>query len=84
MLKTAILHRKNSLHYKTARGAAVGDFYMSVIQTCVANRVNPHHYLLSAVRQADAVKKDPGRWLPWIYQTALTAPASPAPPRPEP
>ena len=77
------MHRKNSLHYKTERGAAVGDFYMSVIQTCVANGVNPYHYLLSAARNADALKKKPGRWLPWNYQTALTAAASPAPPRPE-
>ncbi|MCY2991432.1 MAG: transposase, partial [Planctomycetota bacterium] len=30
-LKMAIRHRKNSLFYKTLRGAAVGDLYMSLI-----------------------------------------------------
>ena len=30
-LKMAIRHRKNSLFYKTMRGAEVGDLYMSLI-----------------------------------------------------
>jgi len=29
----AILHRKNSLSYKTERGAQVGDLFMSLIHT---------------------------------------------------
>ncbi len=33
-LKKAILHRKNSLFYKTLNGAEVGDLYMSLIHTC--------------------------------------------------
>ena len=33
-LKKAILHRKNSLFYKTANGARVGDLFMSLIHTC--------------------------------------------------
>ena len=83
LLKTAIMHRKNSLHYKTERGAEVGDFYMSMIQTCVANGANPYDYLLSAARNAESVKKDPGRWMPWNYKEAL-ANAAPAPPPPKP
>ncbi|MFO0816381.1 MAG: transposase [Pirellulales bacterium] len=35
-LKKAIIHRKNSLFYKTDNGAAVGDLRMSLIQTCVS------------------------------------------------
>ena len=33
-LKKAILHRKNSLFYKTRNGARVADLYMSLIHTC--------------------------------------------------
>ena len=33
-LKMAIRHRKNSLFYKTLRGARVGDIFMSLIHTC--------------------------------------------------
>ena len=32
-LKKAILHRKNSLFYKTMKGAEVGDLFMSLIHT---------------------------------------------------
>jgi len=64
LLKGAILHRKNSLHYKTQRGAEVGDTFMTVIETCRANDVNPYDYMLVLVRNADAVRADPGRWLP--------------------
>ena len=33
-MKKAILHRKNALFFKTKRGAAVGDLYLSLIHTC--------------------------------------------------
>jgi hypothetical protein len=33
-LKMAILHRKNSLGYKTQNGARLGDLFMSLIHTC--------------------------------------------------
>jgi hypothetical protein len=39
-LKKAILHRKNSLFYKTRNGARVGDIYMSLIYTCELNDAN--------------------------------------------
>ena len=45
MLKRAILHRKNSMFYKTGNGAEVGDIYMSLIHTCGLCRVNPFEYL---------------------------------------
>ena len=41
ILKRSILHRKNSLFYRTQRGAEVGDLFMSLVQTCRANQVNP-------------------------------------------
>ena len=40
-LKKVVLHRKNSLFYKTARGARVGDIYLSLIATCQLSKVNP-------------------------------------------
>ena len=39
----------------------------------------PYEYLLTAARNADALKKDPGRWMPWNYQDALAQDASPPP-----
>ncbi len=76
LLKTAILHRKNSLHYRTVRGAAVGDLFMSLLQTCFANGADPFDYLLTAARNADAVKLEPGRWMPWNYKEALVPDAT--------
>jgi hypothetical protein len=64
ILKRSILHRKNSLFYRTQRGAEVGDLCMSLGQTGRANQVNPFDYLLAVVRNTDAAKTDPGRWLP--------------------
>src|SRR5208282_4406833 len=40
-LKRAILHRKNSLFYKTENGARVGDLFMSLIHTCELCGANP-------------------------------------------
>ena len=71
ILKRCILHRKNSLHYRTDRGARVGDLFMSVVETCPANRVNPFEYMMAVVRNAEAAKADPGQWMPWNFQTAL-------------
>lgn len=79
ILKTAILHRKNSLSYKTERGARVGDLFMSLVQTCRLNHVNPFTYLLTLVRHSAQVRADPARWLPWDFQNAQ-AQATPSPP----
>jgi hypothetical protein len=82
LLKNAILHRKNSLHYRTQRGADVGDTFMTVIETCRANGVNPFAYMLAIVRNPKAVRADPGRWMPWNYEQA-TAGESGDPPTPQ-
>lgn len=76
ILKMAILHRKNSLFYRTQRGADVGDLFMSLIQTCRANEINPFDYMLAVSRNAKAAQADPGRWLPWNYQLNLTQQAA--------
>ena len=70
-LKMAILHRKNSLGFKTLRGAKVGDVFMSLIHTCQLNGVNPFHYLMSLQQHADSVRKALTAWLPWNYLKTL-------------
>jgi len=72
-LKMAILHRKNSLGYKTENGARVGDLFMSLIHTCRLNALNPFDYLSALQRHAAAVKANPGQWLPWNYHQTLAS-----------
>lgn len=70
-LKMAILHRKNSLFYRTQAGADVGDLYMSFIHTCRHNRINPLDYFEQLHRNAQSVQKEPERWMPWNYRRTL-------------
>ena len=78
----AILHRKNSLSYKTPNGARTGDLFMSLIHTCRLNRINPFAYLLSLATHPEQVKKRPLDWLPWCYpRVATAAPNDTGPPR---
>ena len=70
-LKKAILHRKNSLFYKTLNGADVGDLYMSLIHTCELNDVNPFDYLTELQRHTEELIARPVDWMPWNYRSAL-------------
>jgi len=70
-LKMAIRHRRNSLFYKTKRGAAVGDLYMSLIHTCYLCGADPFHYLTELQRNGDRVTAAPGDWMPWNYRKQL-------------
>lgn len=72
-LKSAILHRKNSLSFKTLHGAKVGDVFMSLIHTCALNGINPFDYLMALHRNSEAVRAAPSQWFPWNYQQALAA-----------
>jgi hypothetical protein len=74
-LKKAILHRKNSLFYKTRKGARVGDIYMSLIYTCELNGVNALDYLNQLQLNASDVAEHPDRWMPWNYGDNAAAPA---------
>lgn len=76
-LKKAILHRKNSLFYKTDNGARVGDVYMSLIHTCDLNGVDPFDYLTQLQRHAKKVRAHPEQWMPWNYRQTIAR----APPR---
>jgi hypothetical protein len=70
-LKKAILHRKNSLFYKTLNGAQVGDLYMSLIHSCELNDVNPFDYLTELQRYAEELGSKPADWMPWNYRNTL-------------
>jgi transposase len=72
-LKMAILHRKNSLSYKTLHGAQVGDIFMSLIHTSQLNGVNPFDYLMALEKHGEQVRKEPTQWLPWNYRQAIAA-----------
>jgi transposase len=71
LLKRAILHRKNSLFYKTEHGALIGDICMSIINTCALNGVDPFDYLTELQRHHREVRKKPELWLPWNYREQL-------------
>ena len=81
-MKKAILHRKNSLFYKTENGAAVGDLYMSLCYTAELNGADPFDYLVQLQRHPTQTAATPESWMPWNYRSTLTAiAAGPDPPR---
>jgi len=71
MLKKAVLHRKNSLFYRTLQGAHTGDVYMSLIYTCQLNKKNPFDYLTELQRHHFEAAANPGDWLPWTYEDTM-------------
>ena len=72
-LKRAIMHRKNSLFYKTLNGAQLGDMFMSFIHTCELCQANAFDYLTQLQRNNEQVLQHPDQWMPWNYQQTLAA-----------
>jgi transposase len=72
-LKTAILVRKNSLFFKTLKGAACADLFMSLIKTCRFHGVDAFHYLTSLLKYPAEIEQAPKQWLPWNYTQTLAA-----------
>ena len=70
-LKKVILHRKNSLFYKSPNGAHVGDLFMSIIHTCQLNGVDPFGYLTELQKHAAKLSQTPQHWMPWNYRDTL-------------
>ena len=70
-LKKAILHRKNSLFYKTENGARVGDLFMSLIHSCELSGANPFDYLTQLQRHAGELARNPSAWMPWNYRATV-------------
>jgi transposase len=74
LIKRPVLNRKNAYFFKNEAGAKIADILMSVIETCVLNKINPYNYLITLQENIDRVWKEPRLWLPWNYAK------SPAPP----
>ena len=72
ILKKAILSRKNSYFYKTAKGAHVGDVFMSLIHTTELASGNPFDYLNAMQKHAKEVIQNPEKWMPWNYRQQIT------------
>ena len=72
-LKRAIIHRKNSLFYKTMNGAHVGDLFMSLIHSAEQAGTSPFAYLVALIENARAVARTPSEWMPWNYSANLEA-----------
>jgi len=72
-LKRAVLHRKNSLFYKTQKGAWVGDCFMSFIHTAELNDVNPFDYLVETLKNIALAEENPEEWMPWNFHKTLQA-----------
>ena len=70
-LKKAILHRKNSLFYKTENGAHVGDIFMSLIYTCQLCGADPFDYLTQLYRRSPELSHSRHDWMPWNYLDSL-------------
>jgi transposase len=76
-IKTCVLHRKNSLFYKTEHGAIVGDILMTVIHSAVRAKQSPFHYLNTIQQYRREAHQDPAAWLPWSYITTLESRSPP-------
>ena len=70
-LKRCILHRKNSMFYKTELGAYIGDMFMSIIHTCNLMKVNAFNYLIALQKHSAELFKNPSSWMPWNYEVTM-------------
>lgn len=70
-LKMAVLHRKNSLLFKSFRGAYVGDTLMSLIHSCRLSNANPFQYLVALQLHQEQMKANPQQWMPWNYRSTI-------------
>jgi len=73
-LKRAIMHRKNSLFYRSVTGARTGDTFMSLIHSAELNGVEPFEYLIELLKHPDEVRQDPAQWMPWSYPAPAVSP----------
>jgi hypothetical protein len=71
VLKKAIRHRKNSLYYRTAHRAEIGDIWMSLIHTAEMNGVSAYEYLVALLRHSNELAANPSEWMPWTFRDTL-------------
>jgi transposase len=76
-LKMSIRHRRNSLSYRSERGAEIGDMFMSLIYTAQLRGENPFEYLVAVLQNEKAAAANPADWLPWTYRAALASMTDP-------
>ena len=74
MLKKAILHRKNSLIYRSLKGAAVGDVIMSVGFTALQSSVDPYYYFLDILNHRNEIQNNIEQFLPWNWKKSRAGP----------
>ena len=74
LIKRVVLNRKNAYFFKTEYGAQIADNLLSVIETCVLNKINPYNYLIAVQQHAAQVLGGPHLWLPWNYTQAQAPP----------
>jgi hypothetical protein len=70
-LRKAVIHRNNSLFYKTEHGAEVGDCFMSLIHTCRLAGEDPFQYLTALQIHHKELAANPKEWMPWNYRATL-------------
>jgi hypothetical protein len=73
MLKSIILHRKNSLFFKSQLGATVADILTSILFTAKENDLNSVEYLRDLLIHQDLWKINPKNWLPWNYLNTIAS-----------
>lgn len=78
LLKRAVLHRKNSLFYRTQAGAWVGDVLMSLIETARLAGINVLKYLTDLQKNREEVRRASNEWLPWNYARRIVPPITQA------
>lgn len=66
-VKTVARYLDNSKKYLTEHGASIGDFYMSLIETCKLNNINPLEYLTFCITYRKYIPDDPELFLPWNF-----------------
>ncbi len=72
-VKVIIRYRNNSKQYHNPKSAQVGDAMMSVLHTARVNGINLFDYMTALKTHAQSVSDAPEQWLPWNYQTRLSA-----------
>jgi len=71
MLKYMIMYRKNSQSFKTVYSAEYGSRIISIIMTCMTNKIDAIDYLTQLQLNEPALWNDPPAWTPWQYQQTL-------------
>jgi len=65
-------HHKNSLSFQTQNGGNAGAFMMSLIATCMAQKINPLDYLTAVIEWRQSINSDNvSNWMPHTFKTGL-------------